>query len=207
MPDSNQSWLVWRNFDVPKSQIDWLDDSLFTVHRTRIADIFITHPDGHEVFIKRDSYAEQYFKLQNLDDDTLPINPYVGNQLGSALDNVSLVDIRSKDDISFTDKAIIIVYTTFDGLKIEIKNENIKGFNWVSFNAYSDINLRRELPKDGPVNVGLPEMDSYNDVEEEVIKLNNNFRNWVFSLKNEKHQQFYSRLEDLTKKKDIDEKN
>ena len=29
----------------------------------------------------------------------------------------------------------------------------------------------------------------------------------VFSLKNEKHQQFYSRLEDLTKKKDIDEKN
>ena len=207
MPDSNQSWLVWRNFDVPKSQIDWLDDSLFTVHRTRIADIFITHPDGHEVFIKRDSYAEQYFKLQNLDDDTLPINPYVGNQLGSALDNVSLVDIRSKDDISFTDNAITIVYTTFDGLKIEIKNENIKGFNWVSFNASSDINLRRELPKDGPVNVGLPEMDSYNDVEEEVIELNNNFRNWVFSLKNEKHQQFYSRLEDLTKKKDIDEKN
>ena len=147
MPDSNQSWLVWRNFDVPKSQIDWLDDSLFTVHRTRIADIFITHPDGHEVFIKRDSYAEQYFKLQNLDDDTLPINPYVGNQLGSALDNVSLVDIRSKDDISFTDNAITLVYTTFDGLKIEIKNENIKGFNWVSFNASSDINLRRELLK------------------------------------------------------------
>ena len=86
-------------------------------------------------------------------------------------------------------------------------NENIKGFNWVSFNASSDINLRRELPKDGPVNVGLPEMDSYNDVEEEVIKLNNNFRNWVFSLKNEKHQQFYSRLEDLTKKRDVDEKN
>ena len=92
-------------------------------------------------------------------------------------------------------------------IEFGIKNENIKGFNWASFNASSDINLRRELPKDGPVNVGLPEMDSYNNVEEEVIKLNNNFRNWVFSLKNEKHQQFYSRLEDLTKKKDIDEKN
>ena len=50
-------------------------------------------------------------------------------------------------------------------------------------------------------------MDSYNDVEEEVIKLNNNFSSWVFALKNEKHQQFYSRLEDLTKKKDIDEQN
>ena len=206
-PNNNQSWLVWRNFDVPQSQIDWLDETLFTVHRTRIADIVISHADGHEVFIKRENYAEQYFKLQNLDDDTLPINPYVGNQLGSALDNVALVDIRSKEDVSFTDKATTIVYTTFDGLKIIIKNENIKGFNWVSFNASSDINLRRELPKDGPVNVGLPDMDSYEDVEKEVIKLNANFSNWVFALKNEKHLQFYSRLEDLTKKKDVDVKN
>ena len=205
-PNDNQSWLVWRNFDVPESQIDWLDDTLFTVHRTRVADIIITHPDGHEVIIKRDNYAEQYFKLENLDDDTLPVNPYVGNQLGSALDNVALLDIRSKNDISFTDKATTIVYTTFDGLKIIIKNENIKGFNWVSFNASSDIKLRRELPADGPVNVGLPEMNSYKDVEEEVIRLNTNFSNWVFSLKNEKHQQFYSRLEDLTKKKDVDQK-
>ena len=206
-PNDNQSWLVWRNFDVPQSQIDWLDDTLFTVHRTRIADIIISHPDGHEVFIKRENYAEQYFKLQNLDDDTLPVNPYVGNQLGSALDNVALVDIRSKNDIHFTDNATSIVYTTFDGLKITIKNENIKGFNWVSFNAESDINLRRELPKDGPINVGLPEMDSFKDVEEEAIKLNANFKNWVFALKNEKHQQFNSRLEDLSKKKDVDVKD
>jgi len=42
--------------------------------------------------------------------------------------------------------------------------------------------------------------------KEEVIRLNTNFSNWVFSLKNEKHQQFYSRLEDLTKKKDVDQK-
>ena len=203
-PNNSQSWLVWRNFDVPESEIDWLDDTLFTVHRTRIADITITHADGHEVFIKRDNYAEQYFKLQNLDDDTLPVNPYIGNQLGSALDNVSLIDIRSKDDISFSDNATTIVYTTFDGLKIVIKNENIKGFNWVNFIATSDIKLRRELPKDGPVNVGLPEMETFKNVEDEVLKLNANFSDWVFALNNEKHQQFNSRLEDLTKKKDVD---
>lgn len=205
-PNDNQSWLVWRNFDVPKSEIDWLNDTLFTLHRTRIADIKIIHGDGHEVIIKRDSYAEQYFKLQNLDDDMLPINPYVGNQIGSALDNITLIDIKSKKDINFSDKATLIVYTTFDGLKLSIKNENIKGFNWVSFEASSDIKLRRELPKDGPVNVGLPEMDDFILVEEEVNKLNDVFSNWVFGLKNEKHQQFSSRLEDLTKKRDLDKK-
>ena len=30
---------------------------------------------------------------------------------------------------------------------------------------------------------------AHEDVEDEVIKLNTNFSNWVFSLKNEKHQQ------------------
>ena len=121
-PNNDQSWLVWRNFDVPLNEIDWLDDSLFSMSRGRVADIEITHPDGHVVFIKRDSYAEQYFKIQNLDENTLPINPYIGNQIGSALDNISLVNINLKSDVAF-DNAVKIVYTTFDGLKLTINNQ------------------------------------------------------------------------------------
>ena len=204
-PNNNQSWLVWRNFDVPKNAIDWLDDSLFSVHRGRVADIEITHPDGHFVSIKRDSYAEQYFKIQNLDEDTLPINPYIGNQLGSALDNITVVNINLKSDITF-DNAVKIVYTTFDGLKLTINNQTINGVNWISFVANSDISLRRELPKDGPINVGLPEMDTFTKVEEEVIKLNKKLSNWVFTFKNDKHGILKSRIEDLTKKKDLEKK-
>ena len=204
-PNDNQSWLVWRNFDVPKSEIDWLDDSLFSIHRGRVADIKIIHPDGHEVYIKRDSYAEQYFKIQNLDDDTLPINPYIGNQLGSVLDNLPIGNINLKSDIAFND-AIKVVYTTFDGLKLTINNQTINGVNWISFEANSDINLRRELPKDGPINVGLPEMDTFTEVEEEVIKLNSKFSRWVFTLENTKHVILKSRIADLTKKKHLEKK-
>ena len=205
-PGNDQTWLVWRNFDVPQDGIDWLDDTLFSIHRGRVADITIRHPDGHEVLIQRGSYAEQYFKIQNLDDDTLPINPYVGNQLGSALDNISLINIALKDDILFTTDAVTIVYTTFDGIKLIIKNENINGLNWVSFVASADISLRRELPKDGPINVGLPEMWPFSRVEEEVIKLNSKFSNWVFTLNNDKHTILKSRIEDLTKKRDLEKK-
>ena len=190
---------------MPKSEIDWLDDSLFSIHRGRVADIKIIHPDGHEVYIKRDSYAEQYFKIQNLDDDTLPINPYIGNQLGSALDNLPIGNINLKSDIAFNN-AIKVVYTTFDGLKLTINNQTINGVNWISFEANSDINLRRELPKDGPINVGLPEMDTFTQVEEEVIKLNGKFSKWVFTLENTKHVILKSRIADLTKKKDLEKK-
>ena len=76
----------------------------------------------------------------------------------------------------------------------------------MSFEANSDINLRRELPKDGPINVGLPEMDTFNQVEEEVIKLNSKFSKWVFTLENTKHAILKSRIADLTKKKDLEKK-
>ena len=65
-PSENQSWLVWRNFDVPKNQIDWLDESLFTIERWRVADIEIIHPNDQKILIQRENYAEQYFKIQRL---------------------------------------------------------------------------------------------------------------------------------------------
>jgi len=205
-PNNDQTWLVWRNFDVPKSEIDWLDSSLFSVHRGRVADIKIIHSDGQEVNIKRGNYSEQYFKIQDLDDDTLPINPYVGNQIGSVLDKIPIINISSKSDIKFSNNATNIIITTFDGLRLVLKNEKVNNMDWVSFEANADLNLRRELPKDGPINVGLPEMDSFDKVKEEVIKLNSKFNNWVFTLKIEKHQLLKSRIEDLTKKRDLDKK-
>ena len=135
----------------------------------------------------------------------MPINPYIGNQLGSALDNLPIGNINLKSDIAFNN-AIKVVYTTFDGLKLTINNQTINGVNLMSFEANSDINLRRELPKDGPINVGLPEMDTFTQVEEEAIELNSKFSRWVFTLENTKHAILKSRIADLTKKKDLEKK-
>lgn len=205
-PNENQSWLVWRNFDVPKNEIDWLDESLFKIERWRTADIEIIHPRDEKVLIQRDSYAEQYFKIQNLNEDTLPMNPYVGNQIGSVLEQLGLVDIKYRSDITFSDQAVRVTYTTFDGLKISIVTELIDGFNWATFDITYDDSLRRELPKDGPINVGLPDMLSIDEVKEDALKLNMKLDKWAFSLKNIVHQRFNTKLKDITKKKDIDNK-
>ena len=205
-PNDNQSWLVWRNFDVPKSNIDWLDESLFTIERWRIADIEIKHPNNINVLITRESYAEQYFKLENLDEDTLPMNPYVGNQIGSALEKLPLVNIKLLSDIQFTDNAVIISYTTFDGLIITIVSDIIDGVDWATFNIKYDENMRRELPEGGPINVGLPDMKEVLDVKNEVKNLNEILNKWAFSLKKIKHERFRTQLKDIIKKKDIDQK-
>ena len=205
-PNENQSWLVWRNFDVPKNEIDWLDESLFKIERWRTADIKIVHPNDETVDIQRESYAEQYFKIQNLAEDMLPANPYVGNQIGSVLEQLGLQDITYRSNINFSEKAVKVTYTTFDGLKIYILSEVINGVNWATFDITYDQELRRELPKDGPVNVGLPEMLSVSEVKEDVEKLNMKLDKWAFSLKSIVHQRFNTKLKDITKKKELENK-
>ena len=205
-PNENQSWLVWRNFDVPKNEIDWLDESLFKIERWRTADIKIVHPNDETVDIKRENYAEQYFKIQNLAEDMLPANPYVGNQIGSVLEQLGLQDITYRSNINFSEKAVKVTYTTFDGLKVYIVSEVINGVNWATFDITYDQELRRELPKDGPVNVGLPEMLSVSEVKDDVEKLNMKLDKWAFSLKSIVHQRFNTKLKDITKKKELENK-
>jgi len=205
-PSENQSWLVWRNFDVPKNQIDWLDESLFTIERWRVADIEIIHPNDQKILIQRENYAEQYFKIQNLDEDTLPMNPYVGNQIGSVLERLTLLDIKSRNETNFSNKATKVIYTSFDGLEISIVTEHINGKNWATFDVLYDSKLRRELPEDGPVNVGLPDMLSIEEVKNNAINLNMKLNNWAFSFKSIIHQRFNTKIEDITKKRDIDKK-
>ena len=92
-PDDQQVWLAWRNFELPNTKIGWLDEDLFSIKRWRVADITISHTNASEVFIARENYAEQYFKIQNLDEGVLPLNPYVGNQIGSSIEKLPIKNI------------------------------------------------------------------------------------------------------------------
>ena len=196
--------LAWRNFELPDTKIGWLDEDLFSIARWRVADIKISHTNDSEVFIARENYAEQYFKIQNLDEDVLPLNPYVGNQLGSSIEKLPIKNIMLKENINKED-AIVGEYTTFDGLKVIVESFVFKGEIWISLNASSDINLRRELPADGPNIVGLPEMPSFESVVEEAESLNEQFSSWLFQFSKSKHVQFRTKLKDITKIQDLEQ--
>lgn len=202
-PDENQTWLAWRNFELPDTKIGWLDDTLFSIARWRVADIKIIHQDEPEVFIKRADYSEQYFKIQNLSNDILPLNPYVGNQIGSAIEKLPVKNVSLKENISISN-LVTTEYTTFDGLRIIIDNFVFNDKKWVKFRSEFDKNLRRELPKDGPNIVGLPEMPSMKEVKEESELLNKKVSKWAFQFPKSKHVQFTTSLKDIIKKKDIE---
>ena len=203
-PGENQTWLAWRNFDLADDAIGWLEDDLFSIARWRVADIKISHIDEPEVFISRANFSEQYFKVQNLKEDELPLNPYVGNQIGAAIEKLPIKNIIKKYTGN-KNKLTETVFTTFDGLKIHVTNFEANDSNWVEFSAEFDSSLRRELPEDGPTIVGLPEMPTIEEVKNEVISLNQSFENWSFQFNESKHELFTTNLKNITKKKEINQ--
>lgn len=198
----DQTWLVWRNFDLPARATGWLDPSILDIQRWRVKRIEIAHADGGSVEVGRDGYDKQHFAIRDVPDGFEPVNPFVGNQLGSVLERVSMVTILHADEVPFPDDAPTARIETFDGMRLEVRTAEVDGVDWLRAEAAYDPSVRQELPEDGPNIVGLPEMPSLDEVEEEVRDLNARLGNWVFAVAPSKREQLSQRLADMIKEKE-----
>ncbi len=199
----DQTWLVWRNFDLPQAAVGWLDSSVLQIARWRVRRIAIEHTDGEVVTVARESYDEQHFGLQDIPEGFEPTNPFVGNQLGSVLERVSMVTIKNRDEVPFLENAPVTKIETFDGLRLEVTTAEVDNLDWMKVDAFYDPSVRKELPEDGPNIVGLPEMPSLEDVEKEANALSERLGRWVFAIAPAKRKQLSQRMADLIKEKEV----
>ncbi len=197
----DQAWLVWRNFDLPSKPMGWLDSSILDLPRWRVRSFVTKHADGQEVVIERGEYTDQYFEIQGIPEGFEAENPFVGNQHGTALERVTTVAIENRSDLALPQNAPVTTVETFDGVRLLIRTAELDGVDWLWMEAEYAPSIRQELPEDGPNVVGLPEMPSLEEAEQEVQDLNGRFKNWAFAIPPSKRQQFSRRMEDLIKEK------
>ncbi len=195
----DQAWLVWRNFDLPGQPMGWLDSSVLDLPRWRVRRFATAHADGEQVLVERELFSDQYFGLQNVPDGYEPENPYVGNQHGTALERVRAVAIEKRSDLQLPSDAPTTTVETFDGLRLVLRTAELDGIDWLWIDAEYAPSVRKELPEDGPNIVGLPEMPTLEDVEQEVDELNARFSRWAFAVPPAKRQQFSRRMAELIK--------
>ncbi len=195
----DQAWLVWRNFDLPGQPMGWLDSSVLDLPRWRIQRFSTVHADGEQVLVERELFSDQYFGLQNVPDGYEPENPYVGNQLGTALERVKAVAIEKRSDLPLPSDAPTTTVETFDGLRLALRTAELDGIDWLWVDAEYAPSVRKELPEDGPNIVGLPDMPSLEDVEQEVDELNARFSKWAFAVPPSKRKQFSQRMAEVIK--------
>ncbi len=201
-PESNQSWLVWNNFDVLDVPIKWIDDSIISIPRWRIQNINIKHSNASDVNIYREKYDDQMFQINNIPENFEPLNPYIANQVGSALDRINALSIKKRVNFNDTKNLSSVTIDTFDGLQVSLKTVEEGNDYWAIFDLQYIEGIRKELPTDGPKIVGLPEMPSIEEVKKEVNALTPKLDKWAFAISQNTFELLNYTIKDLIKRKE-----
>ncbi len=201
-PESNQSWLAWNNFDVLDVPVKWIDDSIISVPRWRVQNVKINHVSGSEINIFREKYDDQMFRIDNIPESYEPLNPYIANQIGSTLDRINALSIKKRIDLPNIENLSSAIFDTFDGMRVIVKTVKDQDSYWAVFDVQYLESIRKELPKDGPNIVGLPEMPSLDQVIKEVNSLTPKLDKWAFSISSNTFEQLNYNIEDVIKKKE-----
>jgi hypothetical protein len=135
--DEAQSWLIDRNPNLPDDPAGWLVAGIVDIPASRIQSVTITHEDGETIRLHKESEDAANFALEEIPEGREPSYPSVGNSIASAIDGLSLEDVRPADQARESGQATTAttVYTTFDGLQLTIDSTTADDETWISLEA------------------------------------------------------------------------
>ena len=137
IPDEAQSWLIDRNPDVPDGAAGWLVAGIVDIPASRIRSVTITHEDGETIRLQKEDEDAANFTLMEIPEGRALSYPSVGNSIASAIDGLSLEDVRRAEQAGESEQATTAttVYTTFDGLQLTIDSATAEDETWISLEA------------------------------------------------------------------------
>lgn len=137
LPDDAQSWLIDRNPDIPDDAAGWLAADIVDIPSSRIESVTITHADGETIRLAKANEDDANFALEEIPEGRELSYPSVGNGIASAIDGLSLEDVRRAEAGEEDGEAAkaTTVYTTFDGLQLTFASETANDETWISLEA------------------------------------------------------------------------
>ena len=179
LTDSNQSWLIDQNPDIPKEATGWLSNEVLDISNSDISAISISHPDGETIEISRNADDSSTFDIGNIPDGRELSYATVANGIAGALSALTFDDVR---EIRGFEEAVTTTFDVDDGLQV-IAHSVVEGEDtWVSFVA------------EGPA-----------DVAEKVTEINSRVAGWQYKLPSYKSGLLIRTWDDLLKTPDADE--
>lgn len=179
MAGAEQSVLIDQDPDVPGDVGDWLADALVDIDVERVRQVIISHADGEEFVIEKPSTEAANYDVVNIPDGRELSYPSVANEIGAALAELTLDDVRPKPegDLAPGTRATI---RTFDGLQIDAMIFDHDDKIWISI-------------------VALAAEEAETEVQDEVAGINARLAAWQYSIPDHKANLLKRRLEDLLK--------
>lgn len=179
MADAEQSVLIDQNPDVPGDAAEWLADALVDIDAERVQQVIISHADGEEFVVEKPSTEAANYAVVNIPDGRELSYPSVANEIGAALAELTLDDVRPKP-VGDLKPGTTTMIRTFDGLQIVAMIYERDDAIWISIVADA-----AEEAEAG--------------IQDEVAGINTRLAAWQFAIPDHKTNLLKRRMEDLLK--------
>ena len=192
-----QALLVKGQLMVPEEPVDWAARELLNIEAKRIREISIEPPGQSPLRIHRKSPDAGDFTLDNSPEGSKLKSQTVLNSLASALEFLQFDDIVARSEFTPPPNPTITTLRAFDGLvtKVTVAQANDKPH--ASFEFAYDAKAAAQQPKSEQADPSV-KAEKRPSVEEEVAKLNEKARDWVYVLPTYKANLLTKTLNDLT---------
>ncbi|HEY1632128.1 MAG TPA: DUF4340 domain-containing protein [Rhizomicrobium sp.] len=177
-PDSDQSWLVKSPVEFKSDPSDWIEKSVMTVDRARIAETDVDPVGAASYEARRESARDPDFAVTDVPAGRELADPTAADGIAAAISNFAFVDARPAKDFDFGDAARFIT-KTFDGLTVTVETLKRDDGYWATVSAEAA--------------AGRP------DAAREAREINAHANGWAYKLPDAEGQLFMTPLDSLLK--------
>jgi len=216
-PNHKKAWLTLGRLPIEKEVTDWLVQEIVNFDSDNIRQINVTHSDGEQLVIFKDSPEDEEFQLADLPENAEVKFPYLLKNIATTLSRLDLDDVTMASELVFEKEAATrAVFTTFDGLEVAMTTMEKDGKHYATFAAaFNPEAVYQDPPKEVDDDEAVSEEDDEPPFEEksepatdedeeqqplvdakkQAEKLNARFEGWVYELSEYK-------VDDLEKKRE-----
>ena len=206
--DSDQSWLVSGDLTLSEDAGAWLDKQILELPRERIQAVKTLHPDMEEVFVARPSEDVEQYEIYNIPEGSEPKYDAVAAGMGSALQYLNFVDVRSAEGFEFPDETPTTTSLwTFDGLLVIVVIYSVAEVPetetfYAAFSFADGSDGPEQLKAAGPEPAPAEDAEetparSAEEIAAEVTELNAKLSGWIFEIAPFSKTNLAKRMEDL----------
>lgn len=187
----DQSWLAAGDVEISTVASSWVDSAIIDIAEDRVQKAVVTHPDGKQVIVGKNTAEDNSFILRNLPKGREVKASYEVNGVGRALANLKLEDVRKADTLPFDKDAVTLAYSTFTGLVVRGDIIKYKDEYWGRFVAEGGATApdAKAVKPDAKPDA-KKESES---LAQQAARINARVGGWAYRIP-------FSRAEDLTRK-------
>ena len=194
-PNEDQTWLGSGGVDVGREPLDWVETILTQIRHDRIRRVEYTDSMGDRAVLERQDRSGFKFTYLDIPDGMRSLPPSKINTISGTLAFLNFKDVRKEVDFDFGgDTVIETIFTTWDGLVVQVSTVEADGQHWAKFDAKFDEALTE--PVDPPIGTNTSDDNAEEEIEdphkairEEVKAISVRAIGWAYLLDQNKLSQ------------------